>query len=250
MIGKELRLNRIFNKSGNTVLVPMDHGVTMGMIAGLENVKKTLNDILTGCVDSVVLHRGMIKNYYKQLKKANVGVLMHLSASTDVGSLSERKILTGSVYDAVMMGCDGVSIHINVGSKYESEMLKDFADISSQCDKYGMPLLAMLYARGDNVVSNDVENIKHTARIGLELGADMIKIPYINDQEQFREITDNIPLPILIAGGEKQDKQSALRMITSAIEAGARGVSVGRNVFQSEDRENLLKEISSIVHRR
>ena len=247
MLGKDIRLSRIF-KSVKSVLVPMDHGVTMGMIKGLENMNKTFEETLFHGVDSVVLHRGLIKNYYKQLIRANVGTIMHLSASTDMGNLAEYKVLTGSVYDAVSYGCDGVSIHVNIGSKYESEMIRDFSKISSECDKYGMPLLVMLYPRGEGVDSSDINNIKHVARIGLELGADMIKIPYISNENIFRELINNTPIPVLVAGGDKQDEEHVLNMVKSAMTCGAKGVSIGRNIFQSDNKKILIQKINRLVH--
>ena len=247
MLGKEIRLSRIF-KSDKSVLVPMDHGVTMGMIKGLENMNETFKETLFSGVDSVVLHRGLIKNYYKQLIRANVGIIMHLSASTNMGSLAERKVLTGSVYDAVSYGCDGVSIHVNIGSKYETEMIRDFSKISSECDKYGMPLLVMLYPRGEGIDSSDVNNIKHVARIGLELGADMIKIPYISNENVFQELINNIPIPVLVAGGDKQSDEYVLDMVKSSMACGAKGVSIGRNIFQSDNKRILLQKINRLVH--
>ena len=247
MLGKEIRLNRIF-KSNKSVLMPMDHGITMGMIKGLENMDEALGSVLFSGVDSVVLHRGLIKRYYKYLMDSNVGIIMHCSASTNMGNLSELKVLTASVYDAVSYGCDAVSVHVNIGSRYESDMLRDFAKISSECDKYGMPLLAMMYPRGENVNSCDIKNIKHVARIGLELGADMIKIPYIKDKSDFKELTQDIPIPILIAGGDKQSELDVLNMVKTAMECGASGVSIGRNIFQSDKKEDLVREIHNLVH--
>ncbi|MGL5087830.1 MAG: 2-amino-3,7-dideoxy-D-threo-hept-6-ulosonate synthase, partial [Clostridium sp.] len=174
-----------------------------------------------------------------------------LSCSTNVGGFDLKKIRSASVDEAIAMGCDGVSIHVNIGNEAESYMLEDFANISEECSKKGMPLIAMMYARGPEIENEyDVKYVKHIARIAEELGADIVKVNYTGDIEGFREVVQGCQIPVVIAGGEKQDNIKTLIMINDAMIAGARGISIGRNIFQQEDKELILKAIKDIVYNR
>jgi fructose-bisphosphate aldolase/2-amino-3,7-dideoxy-D-threo-hept-6-ulosonate synthase len=149
------------------------------------------------------------------------------------------------------MGADAVSVHINLGSETEAEQLEILGCVSERCDFWGMPLVAMMYPRGKNIPnSNDVSVVAHAARAGAELGADIIKTNYTGDPESFRKVVDGCPVPVVIAGGPKTETDMEfLQMIEGAMEAGARGVAIGRNVFQHEDPTKMTQAISSIVHR-
>jgi fructose-bisphosphate aldolase/2-amino-3,7-dideoxy-D-threo-hept-6-ulosonate synthase len=117
--------------------------------------------------------------------------------------------------------------------------------------EWGIPLLAMMYTRGPNIKNEyDVKLVKHAARVGAELGADIVKVPYTGSPESFREVVEGCFVPVVIAGGEKMDTdEEVLRMVEGAIRVGGAGVSIGRNVFQNEDPARMVKEISKIVHR-
>lgn len=249
MIGKDIRLERIMNRdSGNMVLIPMDHGVTMGPVDGLINMSDTINEVVNGGADSVLMHKGMVRPGHRGGGE-DVGLVIHMSASTNLGE-PERKVRCARVDEAIQLGADGVSIHVNMGAEQESEMLEKFGSVSRECQKWGLPLVAMMYARGPNIDDPyDEEVIAHAARVGAELGADVVKCKYSGDPEGFQEVVDGCPVPVVIAGGEKTDTtRSVLEMVSGAMKAGARGVSMGRNVFQAEDPARMVQAISAIVH--
>ncbi len=250
MIGKKIRLERIIDrKSGNTVIVPLDHGVTVGPIAGLEDLPKTINDVAQGGADAVLIHKGMVQ-YGHRGYGSDIGLIIHLSAGTSLGPDPNNKVLVCTVKEAVKLGADAVSIHINVGAENEAQMLKDFGLVSAECEKFGIPLLAMMYPRGKEIKnSHDAKYVKIAARAGAELGADLVKTVYTGDKKSFKEVVEGCPAPIVIAGGPKIDsEESLLKMIEDAIDCGAHGVSIGRNVFQAEDRVAITRKICKIVH--
>jgi fructose-bisphosphate aldolase/2-amino-3,7-dideoxy-D-threo-hept-6-ulosonate synthase len=113
----------------------------------------------------------------------------------------------------------------------------------------GMPLLAMMYPRGENVKSQfDVEAVKNCARVGAELGADIVKTNYTGDVDSFREVVRGCNVPVVIAGGPKMDSEEALlKMVRDAMEAGAAGISIGRNVFQHDDVTGITRKLAKIV---
>jgi len=168
---------------------------------------------------------------------AMIGLIIHLSASTSLGPDPNHKVLVTEVEDAIRIGADAVSIHINVGAEDEAEMLRDLGRVARTCDLWGMPLVAMMYPRGPRVKSeHGVEYVKLAARIGAELGADIVKTNYTGSPDTFKEIVKGCNVPVVIAGGPKMDTEAdLLQMVYDAIGAGATGVAIGRNIFQAEN---------------
>lgn len=251
MIGKEKRLSRLFNPSSRRmVLIPLDHGVTSGPIEGIGRIRPTIESMVESGADGLLLHKGMIAQNSDILTRAGLGLVMHLSAGTTAGRETFRKVLTGSVEEALAMGCDAVSVQVNLGTEGESDMLRDLSGVATQCFRYGVPLLAMMYSRSSVISGVDHSiSVKHAARIGAELGADLIKVAYTGDPESFAEVVEACPVPVLVAGGDKiTDEARLFRLVAEALEAGALGISVGRNIFQSPYPGNLLQAINRIVH--
>ena len=167
-----------------------------------------------------------------------------------MGPDPNHKVLVCSVEKAIKLGADAVSIHINIGAEDEPEMLRDFGSVSEKCFEWGMPLLAMVYPRGQKVPDEkDPEAVKLAARIAAELGADIVKVPYTGSVETFKEVVDGCPVPVVIAGGPRvNNEEDVLRMVYDSIQAGGVGVSIGRNVFQHKNPIVMVKAVSSIVH--
>jgi len=162
-----------------------------------------------------------------------------------------NKVQICSVDNAVRLGADAVSVHINVGAKQEAQMLSTLGKVACECDDYGMPLLAMMYPRGPNIKdSHAVDVVAHAARLGAELGADIIKTNYTGDVESFKDVVSSCPVPVIIAGGPKMEtSRDVLQMVKDSITAGGAGFSIGRNVFQHEDPTKIVKALSAIVHK-
>ena len=145
MIGKKIRLERIMDRNTHrTVLVPMDHGVTVGPIPGLIQIPPTANLIAEGGANAAIVHRGAAMFGHRGYGK-DLGLILHLSASTTLAPDSNRKVLVATVEDALQMGADAVSIHVNLGAEDEAQMLRDFGTVSSACQRWGMPLLSLIH---------------------------------------------------------------------------------------------------------
>ncbi len=249
-LGKQIRLERIINRhSKRTIIVPMDHGTTVGPIDGLEDMRHVVNDMAEGGADAVLMHKGLIRCSHRASGK-DVGLIIHLSASTALSPNVNKKVLVASVKEAVSYGADGVSIHVNLGATDEDRMLTDLGRVANSCQKWGMPLLAMLYARGPEVINGyDAATVAHCARVGNELGADIVKVVYSGSIENFAQAVDGCCIPVLIAGGEKMHStRDFLQMVYDSIRAGGAGLSVGRNVFQHPKRIQLVRALRAIVH--
>ncbi|NQU82692.1 MAG: class I fructose-bisphosphate aldolase family protein [Parcubacteria group bacterium] len=249
MIGKQIRMERIINrKTRKTVIIPMDHGVTIGPVKGLTDMGETVDLVAMGGANAVIGHIGLALHGHRGYGR-DIGLILHLSASTSLGPDPNNKVLVNSVESAIKMGADGISIHVNVGAENEASMLTDLGNVAQQCIEWGMPLLAMMYARGHDIEDEkDVEAIKIAARVGAELGADIIKTVYTGTPESFAQVVEGCPVPVVIAGGSKLGDLETLKMVQGAMEAGANGLSIGRNAFQHEHPDRLVKAACAIVH--
>ncbi|MBO7351362.1 MAG: fructose-bisphosphate aldolase, partial [Candidatus Methanomethylophilaceae archaeon] len=141
MYGKSIRMERITDRrTGNAVIVPMDHGISVGPVNGLIDMRKTVDDVSNGGATAVLMHKGLIRYSYRQSGR-DVGLIMHLSASTDLGPTRNSKVQITSIAEAIKYGADAVSIHINFGSEDEPSMLEQAGKISEECNEWGMPLI-------------------------------------------------------------------------------------------------------------
>jgi len=250
-IGKQIRLERIIDRnSGKTVIIPMDHGISIGPVEGLVDWKSTVNAVAEGGANAIVIHKGLVETGHRGGGK-DLGLIIHMSASTSLAPDPNSKTLICTIEEAIEIGADAVSIHVNIGAEDEKIMLSDLGEVSREARKWGFPLLAMIYTRGPKIKNQyDPELVKHAARVGAELGADIVKVPYTGSPETFRKVVEGCFVPVVIAGGEKMDTdEDVLKMVKGCMDAGGAGVSIGRNVFQHSRPTKIVEAISKIVHR-
>lgn len=249
-IGKAIRRERIFDRNtGRTVLVPLDHGFTVGPIYGLVDLKETVNQIAEGGANSVIMHKGLVRCGHRT-RGQDIGLILHISASTSLSPYPNAKTLVGSVEEALKQGADGISVHINLGDENERDMLRECGEAAEKAADWGMPLLAMVYARGPKIQDEyDPDVVAHCARVGQEIGADVVKVNYTGDVESFEKVVDSCCIPVVIAGGPKLDSDRALiQMVYDSVQAGGAGLSVGRNIFQHKDVKTLVRVLRGVVH--
>ncbi|MHB9288420.1 2-amino-3,7-dideoxy-D-threo-hept-6-ulosonate synthase [Halobacteriales archaeon Cl-PHB] len=247
--GKSARLSRI-GTGGRHLVVPMDHGITLGAVDGLVDIESTIDDVTGAGADAVLTQRGIAGRVHPN--KNDAGYIVHLNGSTSIGPDEKDKRPTGTVEDAIRAGGDAVSFHINVGSEYEPDQITGLSDVTSEAERYGLPVLAMTYARGHDVRDDDpelfAEDLGHAVRLGEELGADVIKTAYSGTPETFERVVESTSLPVVIAGGSKGTDEETLAMVRGAMDAGAAGVSMGRSIFQHEDPAAITRAVAAVVH--
>jgi fructose-bisphosphate aldolase/2-amino-3,7-dideoxy-D-threo-hept-6-ulosonate synthase len=244
-IGKAIRISRLL-KNNRMLCIPLDHGITNGPIRGIENAHKIIYDCENSGLTCIIVNKGIIKSFPRPPK---LGIIAHMSSSTSLGPAPNRKVIMGSIEEAIRLGADAVSVHINIGSKEEPEMLQDLGMISDKSTEWNIPLIAMMYPRGENIKNpHDETIVSHVARIGAEAGADIVKTVYTGDPKSFSRVVKGCPVPIVIAGGPKTSTDSELlTMCAGAIEAGAIGVTFGRNIFQHRNPRVILNALSKII---
>ncbi|WP_459192757.1 2-amino-3,7-dideoxy-D-threo-hept-6-ulosonate synthase [Halosimplex sp. J119] len=247
--GKDARLARI-GTGGRYLIVPMDHGITLGAVKGLVDLESTVDAITRGGADAVLTQRGVAGRVHPN--KNDAGYIVHLNGSTTIGPDESDKRMTGTVEDAVRAGADAVSFHINVGSEHEPDQITKLAEVTSEAERYGLPVLAMAYARGHDVRDDDpelfAEDLSHAVRLAEELGADVVKTAYSGTADTFDRVVDATSLPVVIAGGSKGTDRETLSMVRGAVDAGAAGVSMGRSIFQHDDPEAITRAVAAVLH--
>jgi fructose-bisphosphate aldolase/2-amino-3,7-dideoxy-D-threo-hept-6-ulosonate synthase len=246
--GKHARLDRI-GTGGRYLVVPMDHGITLGAVKGLKDIESTIDAITRGGADSILTQKGVAGRVHDN--KNDAGYICHLNGSTAIGPDENDKRQTGTVEDAVRAGADAVSFHINVGSIYEPDQIESLAEVATEAERLGMPVLAMTYARGPDIDPADDdynEAVGHAVRLGEELGADVVKTGYTGDAESFQHVVESTSLPVVIAGGSRGTDQETLEMVRGAMDAGAAGVSMGRSIFQHDDPEAITTGVAAVIH--
>jgi fructose-bisphosphate aldolase/2-amino-3,7-dideoxy-D-threo-hept-6-ulosonate synthase len=243
--GLSARLDRI-STNDRYLIVPMDHGLTMGAVDGLVDIESTIDGVTRGGADAVLTQRGIAPRVHPN--KNDAGYIVHVNGSTTIGPDESDKRVTATAEDAVRAGADAVSFHINVGSEHEPDQIEELAELTADAERLGLPVLAMAYARGEGVDETDPEALGHAVRLAEEVGADVVKTGYSGDGDSFARVTESTRLPVVIAGGSRGTDRDTVEMVRGAMDGEAAGVSMGRSIFQHEDPEGIARAVSAVVH--
>ena len=248
-IGKSIRLGKIVNqKSRKMVILAMDHAPVMGPVGGLADPVGIIQNVSKGKPDAVMLHKGNLKAAYNYFIEADIPFILKLTTTTLLGPRWNKTTLIDDVETAVRLGDDGVAVRTLLGSEHDPDMLRDFGVVANKCDQWGIPFFAMMYPDGtDNPL--EFSSIKHVARLGAELGADVVKCYYTGSAETFKEVVECCPVPVVLSGGEKaKTPKDFLKTADGVCRAGAAGVMVGRNVFEHNNPGAMMQAIKAVVH--
>ncbi len=241
------RLNRIFASDGRTVIIALDHGLIDGPCQGFEHPAEVIAAVIAGGADAILTSFGIAETYAEELSRVGL-ILRSDGASTNLGSPS-----TGSLSrffgpeDALRLGADALVITALPGSDKEAATLETLARTAAEAHRWGLPVLGEMVPGGFNGDASlrGTEAVAIAARLGAELGADFIKAPYCDD---YATVTSGTFAPVVILGGAKGDERQMLANIRDAIDAGAKGVAIGRNVFQCESPTAMTQAIVAVVH--
>jgi len=249
---KAQRLARLLpNNRG--VWIPIDHGASDYPNPGLEDLDGLIRQLIAGGVDVILAQKGIVNHYAHLCEGTNTNMVIHYSVSTrHAGPDSNNKVLVGHADETLSRGGLGVSCQVNMGSEHEAEMIERMGELNRQAHHQGLPAFGMVYARGPhlNPVKDDpTKGQAHAVRLAFELGCDAAKTTWTGDKESFALVTQAAPIPTLVAGGPAtNDSFAVLEMVHAAVEAGAAGVCMGRQVFAHEHPERMAKALVAIVH--
>ncbi|MFI6498035.1 2-amino-3,7-dideoxy-D-threo-hept-6-ulosonate synthase [Nonomuraea typhae] len=245
---RKLRLRRLYRHAHERLfVVPLDHSVTDGPIGG--RVDRLVGELAGNGVDAVVLHKGTARHVNPDWF-ARLSLIVHLSASTRHAADADAKYLVASVEEALRLGADGVSVHVNLGSAEERRQISDLASVADACDRWNLPLLAMMYPRGPRVTDpRRSELVAHAVTLAADLGADLVKTLSPASAPDLRDITRDCPIPLIVAGGPPRDDLAAVvAYVEESVRAGAAGTGMGRNIFQAADPGAVARAVAAVVH--
>jgi len=239
--GMQNRLNRIFQPAtGRTVMLAIDHGYFLGPTSGLEDVRRTTEPLLAHA-DSLMLTRGSLRRSIPP--ERDIPIVLRVSGGTSILSELSREGLTVAMEDAIRLNVTAVTLSIFVGAEGERTTLLNLARLVDEGERYGIPVLAVTAVGKE--MKRDARYLGLACRIAAELGAQMVKTYYC---EGFEQIVAATPVPLVIAGGKKIPERDAIRLAHDAIQAGARGVDMGRNIFQSDCPVGMIRAVRAVVH--
>ena len=240
--GMQNRLARIFNpKSGRTVMLAIDHGYFLGPTSGLERVDVNIVPLLPWA-DALMLTRGILR--------ANVpasfrgGVVMRASGGPSIRKELSNELLAVDIEDAIRMNVCAMAVQVYVGGEFETQTVTNMTRMVDMGNRYGIPTLGVTAVGKDMV--RDAQYFRLATRICAELGAQFVKTYYV--EKGFETVTSSCPVPIVMAGGKKLAEMDALTMAYRAVNEGAAGVDMGRNIFQSEAPAAMIQAVQRVVH--
>ncbi len=240
--GLQNRLSRILRPPyGRTVMLAVDHGYIMGPTSGLEQIGKVVEPLLP-YADSLMLTRGALR--HEVSPQVDIPIVLRVSGGTSV--LNKELLREGvacSMEEAIRLNVAAVAFSIMVGAEFERDTLLGFTQVVDEAERYGIPTLAVTAVGKD--MERDAKYLSLATRIAGELGARFVKTYYC---ENFETVVKTSPVPVVIAGGKKQPEAEALQMAYQAIRAGAAGVDMGRNIFQSDHPMAMIQAVRAIVH--
>lgn len=260
LVGKTLRLGRIFGEDGKTFIVTMDHGVDLGPVRGLEDFGVTLKKVLGAeCkADAVLMNPSNLRRFHKEIC-GKAGMIARIDgATTIIGPDITDYRLFSSVEDSLRTGADAVCTMAFIGIEREAQNLEKIGRVTLDCEKWGMPQIVEALPRG--IVEYyfkpeaerqwaDPDHVKFAARTAAELGADVVKTYYTGDPDTFKEVVRCCPAPVIVASGPGAgDPRGLLKVVRDAMDAGARGMVMGRNVWGHKDVSAIMCAIHAIVH--
>jgi putative autoinducer-2 (AI-2) aldolase len=239
--GIENRLRRILKpESGRTVMLAIDHGYFLGPTSGLEKPGETIAPLLP-YADSLMLTRGTLRRCVPP--ERDVPIVLRVSGGTSILSELSGEGLTVAIEDAIRLNASAITLSIFVGAEGERTTLLNLSKLVDEGQKYGIPVLAVTAVGKE--MARDARYFGLACRIAAELGAHMVKTYFC---EGFEEIARATPVPLVIAGGKKIAERDAIQLAHDAVAAGARGVDMGRNIFQSDCPVGMIRAVRSVVH--
>jgi putative autoinducer-2 (AI-2) aldolase len=240
--GMQNRLSRIFSpQSGRTVMLAIDHGYFQGPTTGLERVDINIVPLLP-FADALMLTRGMLRSTIPA--SAPRGTVLRASGGPSILKELSNEQIALDVEDAVRLNAAAMAVQIFIGGEYETQSIHNLTRLVDLGNRYGIPVLGVT-AVGKNM-TRDARYFRLSCRIAAELGAHFVKTYYV--EEGFETVTASCPVPVVMAGGKKLPEPEALTMAYNAVQEGASGVDMGRNIFQSDAPEAMIQAVRKVVH--
>ena len=240
--GIKNRLARIFNpESGRTVMLAIDHGYFQGPTTGLERIDINILPLVP-YADTLMLTRGILRSIVPPTTTKSI--VLRVSGGTSILKELSNEDIAVDIEESIRLNVCAMAVQVFIGGEHERESIKNMTTMVDMGMRYGIPTLAVTAVGKD--MNRDARYFRLAARICAELGAHYIKTYYI--EKGFETVTASCPVPVVMAGGKKIPELDALRMAYNAVQQGASGVDMGRNIFQSESPIAMIQAVRAVVH--
>jgi DhnA family fructose-bisphosphate aldolase class Ia len=240
------RLNRIFGADGRALIVAMEHAAIFGPGKGTEDPGQTIQQVIAGGANAIMASFGIVKRFVREL--APVGLILRSDGAPTIIGPDEPAPVWFGVEEALRLGADGICISAFPGHHTEQQSLDNLATIAREAHKWGVALQGEMVPGGMTAdpAERTVEQVALAARLGCELGADWVKVPYVPG---FERVIRGCYKPVVILGGTKRGTTRELfAEVRAALDAGAAGVTMGRNIWQSDDPEAMTAALAALIH--
>jgi fructose-bisphosphate aldolase, class I len=250
-VAKQIRWSRFLDRrSGRGIIVPIDHGLSIGPVEGLASVEQVSRWIDHLGITGIIAHKGMVERLGSHGLLKGFGVMIHLNGMMSLASMPDRKERLTSVEAALRLGADAVSVQLNFDGTNDAHNLTQLGMVVDEAQRYGMPVLTMLY---DKVPCDGQEHrmsrLRHLMRACVELGTDALKLAAPDDLSLMPSLLEGIRehTAVFFAGGAVRSEEEILLMARQVVSCGATGLCVGRNVFQRESARATLTRLREVV---
>ena len=249
-LGKQVRLNRLFNKkSGRILVIALDHAIGWGVIPGIDDIHKTMAKIVEAEPDAITMLKGTAEKVFRPYA-GSIPFIMKATSFSPYQPDYDTPVAT--VEDAIELGADAIAVGATVCGDRQQELLSQLGRLSSEAKRAGLPTVTHIYPKGNLIPKEDrykEEHVKYAARAGAELGIDIIKTFYTGDKESFVRVVQATPAHVVISGGPKlPSARDVFQMLYDGMQAGAKGVTFGRNIWQADDPVKMVDALKHIIH--
>jgi len=241
------RMNRIFRNDGRTLIFAMEHAGIFGPMKGLDKPGETIARVISGGVDAIMTSYGIARHFNREISP--VGLILRSDGASTILDQDVPASVWFGVEEALRLGTDALCISTYPGDHKEIATLNNLAETTRRAHEWGLPIQAELvpFGMGSSVEQRSLENIRLAARLGIELGRDWVKTPYVDG---FEKITEACYKPVVIMGGKKRAGElDILYEMRKAMDGGAAGGTIGRNIFQSDHPEGMARALAAIIHK-
>jgi DhnA family fructose-bisphosphate aldolase class Ia len=250
-LGKAIRLKRLQNPgSGRILTVAIDHAPSYGILAGLENMTRVVDRVAKGNPEAIMLMKGTAERCF-QLYVGRIALI--LKSSTISPFHAEHDVWVSPVEDALRLGADAIAMALTIGSVQQPQLLSNLAALVREAERVGLPVIVHAYPNGELVPPDErysTKQVGYAARLGMELGVDIVKTFYTGSAETFARVVEMAaPALVVAAGGPKLETEAdVLRMAYAVRQAGAAGLTFGRNIWQSDNPAHIIQALGYILH--
>jgi DhnA family fructose-bisphosphate aldolase class Ia len=251
MLGKEIRIERLKNPaSGRILTVAIDHAPSYGVLSGIEDIQKVVDRVAGAGPDAMLLMKGTAARCFRPYAGR---VALILKSSTLSPYHPQRDVWVSPVEDAVRLGADAIAMALTVGSPHQAELVANLGALVREAERAGMPVIVHAYPNGELVPRDEIYSaarVGYASRMAMELGVDIVKTFYTGSAESFCQVVEMAaPALVVAAGGPRLETDAdVLHMAHAVVQAGAAGITFGRNIWQSADPTALIQALKQILH--